>query len=53
MAKFPEANKRLFFQVYVCKKCKAKIRAPPLKVLEKKIKCRSCNGKSLRPIKRK
>ena len=52
MAKFPEAIARLFQGVFVCKKCKTKIRAPISKVLRGKISCRRCKGKSLRPIKK-
>jgi ribosomal protein L40E len=53
MAKFPEAEARLFRNIFVCRKCKTKIRAPTLKVLAGKIKCRKCNSKVLRPIKKK
>lgn len=53
MAKFPEAEARLFRNIFVCKKCKAKVRAPTLKVLAGKISCRKCNSKALRPIKKK
>lgn len=53
MAKFPEAEARLFKNIFVCKRCKAKIRAPTLKVLAGKIKCRNCNSRVLRPIKKK
>ncbi len=52
MAKFKEAMERLFNKVYVCRKCKTKIRAPPQKVLLKKVKCRRCASKALR-IRRK
>ncbi len=52
MAKFQEALDRLFKRVYVCRKCKTKIRALPQKVLLKKVKCRRCESKALR-IKRK
>ena len=52
MAKFPEAINRLFKNVFVCKRCKAKIKAPVLKVMARKIKCRRCDGKNFRPIKR-
>ncbi|MEE9593952.1 MAG: 50S ribosomal protein L40e [Candidatus Hydrothermarchaeales archaeon] len=41
MAKFPEAEKRLF-HVKICKKCSAK---NPWQAK----KCRKCNSKSLRP----
>lgn len=51
MAKFPEAIARLYRNVYVCKKCKTKIRSQPRKVLLKKVKCRKCGSKALRPMK--
>ena len=53
MAKFPEAAGRLFRGVYVCKKCKTKIKAQPLKILQKRIACRRCQCKAFRPIKSK
>lgn len=49
---FPEAMKRLFLNVYVCKRCKSKIRADYSKVLQKKVKCRRCGYRDLRPKKR-
>jgi len=52
MAKFQEAIGRLFSNVYVCKKCKSKIRVQPQKVLKGKIKCRRCQSKALRLIKK-
>ena len=52
MAKFEEANARLFQNIFICKRCKSKIRAPTLKVLAGKISCRKCSSKALR-IKRK
>ena len=52
MVKFPEAAARLFHNIYVCKKCKSKIRAQPLKVLQKKVKCRKCGHKDLRPLRK-
>ena len=52
MAKFEEANARLFQNIFVCKRCKSKIRAPTLKVLAGKVSCRKCSGKALR-VKRK
>ncbi|MBD3155678.1 MAG: 50S ribosomal protein L40e [Candidatus Aenigmarchaeota archaeon] len=48
----PEATKRLFDRVFVCKKCKSKIRTDYSRVREKKIKCRKCGSKSLRPKKK-
>nr|MCK4930341.1 50S ribosomal protein L40e [Nanoarchaeota archaeon] len=53
MVKFPEAEARFFRNIFVCRKCKTKIRAPMLKVMAGKIKCRKCSSKALRPIKKK
>lgn len=54
MAKFEEANIRLFKNVYVDKVTKRKIRAPPLKVIAGKIKSRGPQGtRKLRPVRRK
>lgn len=50
--KFPEAEKRLFDRVFVCLKCKSKIRGDPLKVRAGKIKCRKCKSNKLRPIRK-
>jgi len=52
MAKFQEAIGRLFHNVYVCKKCKTKIRAQPTKILQKKVSCRKCGKKDFRAIKK-
>ena len=46
---FPEAVKRLFHRVFVCRKCKSKIRADYIKVREGKVKCRKCGSRYLRP----
>lgn len=53
MAKFPEAEARIFHNVFVCKKCKTKIKAPNIKVIERKIACRKCGSKALRPVRKK
>ncbi|RME53239.1 50S ribosomal protein L40e [Candidatus Woesearchaeota archaeon] len=53
MAKFPEAEARKFKNMYVCRKCKAKRRAPTLKVLAGKVTCRKCGYDILRPVRRK
>jgi len=53
MAKFPEAEVRMFRNIFVCKKCKTKIRAHSMKVRQGKIKCRRCNSKALRPVRKK
>ena len=52
MAKFPEATARLFHGVFVCKKCKTKRKASSVKILQKKVRCRRCGGKSFRAIKK-
>ena len=49
MARFPEAERRMFHNMYVCRKCKSKIRAQPEKVRAKKVKCRKCGCVDLRP----
>ncbi|MCW1296666.1 MAG: 50S ribosomal protein L40e [Candidatus Parvarchaeota archaeon] len=49
MAKFKEAESRLFQNVFVCRVCKSKIRASPYKVKSGKVKCRKCGSRALRP----
>lgn len=53
MVKFPEANTRLFQNIFVCRNCKTKMRAPTRKVLAAKISCRKCKAKVLRPVRKK
>ncbi|MBI5389150.1 50S ribosomal protein L40e [Candidatus Woesearchaeota archaeon] len=53
MTKIPEAEARLFRNKFVCRNCKTTVRAPNLKVLAGKIKCPKCNGKVLRPVRKK
>jgi ribosomal protein L40E len=53
MAKIPEAEARLFKNVFVCRKCKSKIKANNMKVSQGRIKCRKCNSKALRPVRKK
>ena len=45
----PAMVKRVYENVFVCMKCKAKIRAQPSKVKEGKVKCRKCGSRDLRP----
>ena len=49
MVTFPEAQKRLLKNIFVCKKCKSKIRTTNLRVQQGKVKCRKCGSKKLRP----
>ena len=53
MVKFPEAEARIINQVFVCKKCKSKIKASNMKVILGKVKCRKCSSKKLRPARKK
>lgn len=46
--KIPAAINRMYGRVFVCMRCNAKIRADPVKVTERKIKCRKCGYKGLR-----
>ncbi|MBS3107865.1 50S ribosomal protein L40e [Candidatus Woesearchaeota archaeon] len=52
MTKFPEAMNRTQKNVFVCRRCKSKIRSDSQKVLQKKVSCRKCNGKQLRPVRK-
>jgi len=51
--KIPEAHKRMYDNVFVCKNCKSKIRADPRKITESKISCRKCGGKKFRKVKKR
>jgi len=53
MVKFPEATARIIKNIFVCRKCKAKIRTQALRVTQGKVKCRKCGGKALRAIRKK
>jgi len=53
MVKFEEANRRLIVDVFVCRQCKRKVKAPSLKISQGKIHCRHCKSKKLRPKRRK
>ena len=46
---FPEVVDRIFNRVYVCRRCKSKIRADFSKIKAGKVKCRKCQSKSFRP----
>ena len=52
MAQFPEAEARLFQNVYICRKCEKKTKFPIGKVLAGKAVCRSCKSKKLRPVRK-
>ena len=52
MAKFPEAQKRLFANFFVCRRCKSKQRSNMQRVLVGKIICKKCGGKAFRPVRK-
>ena len=53
MVKFPEAEARLFRNVFVCRDCSTKMKAPNLKVLAGKVTCKKCGGHVFRPVRKK
>jgi ribosomal protein L40E len=53
MAKIAAAQARIFKNVFVCKNCRAKIKAEPRKIILGKVKCRKCGGTAFRPRKKK
>ena len=53
MAKFPEAEARLFKRKFACKKCKSVIKTSNLLVQEQKVSCRKCGSKDLRALRKK
>ncbi len=50
--KFKEAQDRLFGGVFVCRKCKHKIKSASIRVRDGKTKCRFCGRRALRPKKK-
>ena len=53
MAKFPEAHMRLFKNIFVCKRCKSRLRANQMKVIQGKVSCRKCSSRALRTVRMK
>ena len=53
MSKFPEADARIFYRKFVCRKCKSVVKASNLDVLAGKIKCRKCGSHALRAKRKK
>lgn len=53
MAKFPEAEARLFRNKFVCKNCKSVVRAPNMLVIAGRVKCRKCYKRKLRTVRKK
>ena len=46
--KIPEAEARLFKRVFICRKCKAKIKADSAKIRAKRILCRKCGSRDFK-----
>jgi ribosomal protein L40E len=53
MAKFAEAQARLFDNRFVCRRCHGVTRATMLKILASKITCRKCGYKRFKPKRKK
>ncbi len=53
MVVFPEATQRLYKDVYVCKRCKSKVKAQNLQVQAGKVACRKCGSHALRTVRKK
>ena len=51
--KIPEAQNRMFKNMFVCNRCHTKMRADPIKILKGKVKCRKCGKSSFRALKKK
>ena len=51
--KIHEAQDRLFKNMFVCKRCKTKMRSDPQKILKGKVKCRKCGRSQFRVLKKK
>ncbi len=51
--KIPEAQNRMFKNMFICKKCQTRQRIDPLKVLKGKVKCRKCGKGAFRTLKKK
>ncbi len=53
MVKFPEANRRMFSNKVVCRRCKTVVKGATMKVIAGKVRCRDCKGMALRPKRKK
>ncbi|MEK6901185.1 MAG: 50S ribosomal protein L40e [Nanoarchaeota archaeon] len=53
MVKFEQAQARMMKNIFVCRNCNSKLRAPSLKVSQGKVRCRKCNYTKLKPKRRK
>ena len=53
MVKFAESQARKFRNIFVCKRCSTKTRSQSMKIIQGKVKCRRCNGKKFRAVRKK
>ena len=53
MARFPEAQARLFKNKFACKKCKKVLKGNIMSIMAGKVKCKRCGGSALRPLRKK
>jgi len=53
LVKFAEAEARKIRNIFVCKKCSTKIRAQNIKIIQGKVKCRRCQSKKFRAVRKK
>lgn len=52
MVKFPEAKARRYKNVFVCRKCKTKMRSTPNKINAKLLVCKKCYARAFRPVRK-
>ena len=53
MVKFAEAEVRKFRNVFVCRKCKTKIKSPNIKIIQGKVSCRRCGSRAFKAVRKK
>ena len=53
MAKFPEAQARMFKNKFACKYYKKVKKTNIMKIIAKKVSCKRCGSKSLRSLRKK
>jgi len=51
--KIAVAQKRMFQDVFVCKKCSKKIRSQAVRVIAGKVRCPRCQSRAFRAIRKK
>jgi formylmethanofuran dehydrogenase subunit E len=53
MVKFPEAEARKFRNIFICRKCKNKRKSPNMKIIQGKVRCRTCGSTSFKAVRKK